>query len=187
MPIINITLIEGYDAAARKRLAQRITNATVSVIKAPVDLVTVIVNEVAADNYMRGAVNRTPGPAQPIASTLIQSFLSAMEQRDLLAASAYLAEDFSMIFPGDVRFTQLEELTAWAQARYQSVAKVYERFDVCYVDGASVVYCYGTLQGVWLNGSEFSGIRFIDRFSVVDGLIATQQVWNDMAEVSRSL
>ena len=45
-----------------------------------------------------------------------------------------------------------------------------------------MVYCHGTLQGRWLDGSAFSGIRFIDRFLVQGGLLARQDVWNDLAE-----
>ena len=32
-------------------------------------------------------------------------------------------------------------------------------------------------------GACFEGIRFIDRFEVIDGKITKQDVWNDMAEV----
>jgi hypothetical protein len=37
---------------------------------------------------------------------------------------------------------------------------------------------------VWLDGTAFSGIRFIDRFEVAGGLIRRQDVWNDLAEVA---
>jgi hypothetical protein len=33
-----------------------------------------------------------------------------------------------------------------------------------------------------ISDAEFDGIRFIDRFLVVDGLLARQEVWNDLAE-----
>jgi hypothetical protein len=38
------------------------------------------------------------------------------------------------------------------------------------------------LQGTWLQGAPFEGIRFIDRMEVRDGLITRQDVWNDLAE-----
>jgi hypothetical protein len=41
---------------------------------------------------------------------------------------------------------------------------------------------HGVLHGQWPDGAEFDGIRFIDRFLVVDGLLARQEVWNDLAE-----
>jgi hypothetical protein len=45
------------------------------------------------------------------------------------------------------------------------------------------MYCYGTLYGELLDGTPYSGIRFIDRFTVKDGKLVDQMVWNDMAEV----
>lgn len=182
MPIINVTLIEGYSEEARVRLSQRLTDATVSVIKAPSDLVTIVVNEVAPANYTRGRINRTPGPAEPVAGELVKSYLHAMEQRDLVAATKYLSKEFSMTFPSGVSFTTVQQLVDWAKPRYRSIAKTYEQFDECYTDEGTIVYCYGTLYGEWPDGAEFSGIRFIDRFEVNDGLLQSQQVWNDLAE-----
>jgi hypothetical protein len=45
------------------------------------------------------------------------------------------------------------------------------------------VYCFGTLYGELLDGTPYSGIRFIDRFTVKDGKLVDQNVWNDMGEV----
>jgi hypothetical protein len=42
------------------------------------------------------------------------------------------------------------------------------------------------LQGTWLQGAPFEGIRFIDRMEVRDGLITRQDVWNDLAEHRQS-
>ena len=182
MPILNVTLIEGYSEEARVRLSQRLTDATVSVIKAPADLVTIVVNEVAPANYTRGRTNRTPGPAEPVAGEIVKAYLNAMEQRDLSDASTYLSKEFNMTFPSGVSFTTLQQLIDWAKTRYRSVAKSYEQFDECYSVDVTTVYCFGTLHGEWLDGSEFSGIRFIDRFELNDGLIVSQQVWNDLAE-----
>jgi hypothetical protein len=38
------------------------------------------------------------------------------------------------------------------------------------------------LHGVWPDGSAFSDIRFVDRFTLQGGLLTTQMVWNDLAE-----
>lgn len=115
---------------------------------------------------------------------LVRNYLAAMERRDLVAAKAMLAPGFAMIFPGGARLESLEQLVEWARARYRSARKTCERFDVAPAqDGVAVVYCYGTLHGELLSGEAFSGIRFIDRFTVVGGRLADQRVWNDMAEV----
>ena len=39
--------------------------------------------------------------------------------------------------------------------------------------------------GEWPDGTAFEGIRFIDRFVVVDGKITDQRVWNDLGEARR--
>jgi hypothetical protein len=101
-----------------------------------------------------------------------------MERRDLAAAKALLAPGFHMIFPGGRRFETLEALVDWAKTRYRSARKTYERFDVA----GNVVYCFGTLYGERLDGTAYSGIRFIDRFTVKDGRLVDQLVWNDLGE-----
>lgn len=123
--------------------------------------------------------------SEPTASDTVKKFLQTMQARDLEGAKSFLADGFSMTFPGNSRFTTLEELVAWSKDRYLSVAKTYDRFDEAPGPGGVTVYCYGTLSGVWLDGSEFAGIRFIDRFEVADGKLTDQQVWNDMAESLR--
>lgn len=118
-----------------------------------------------------------------LGTQLVKDFLGAMEARDLEKAQSYLAAGFAMLFPGGARFTRLEELVDWSKPRYQRVGKTYERFDECQAEDGTVVYCYGMLHGVWNDGTEFSDIRFIDRFLVKDGKLADQKVWNDMGEI----
>jgi len=121
-------------------------------------------------------------PAQS-ASDTVKKFLNTMEARNLDGAREYLAPGFTMTFPGDAVFSTLEELIGWSKDRYQSVGKTYERFDECPTDGGAIVYCYGWLHGVGLDGKPFEKIRFIDRFTVEGGKFLDQKVWNDMAEV----
>lgn len=110
---------------------------------------------------------------------VVRGYLDAMERRNLAAAKALLAPGFYMVFPGNRRFDSLEALVASAQARYRSARKTYERFD----RAEDTVYCFGTLHGELVDGTPYSGIRFIDRFTVRDGKLVDQNVWNDMAEV----
>lgn len=187
MPIIDIKLITGYDADARRRLSERITDATTSVIDAPADLVTVTINEINPDNYMRGRTGRQPGPAIPDQTRIVADYLQAMETRDLERAKALQSDGFIMKFPGNAEFKSIDELLQWASQRYSSVAKKIERLDECITEGSSVVYCYGTLFGTWLDGTAFEGIRFIDRFELRDNLIVEQLVWNDLAEVRATM
>ena len=120
------------------------------------------------------------------ASTIVQEFLQAVENRNLDQAHSFLAVDFQMTFPGNTQFTKLEELVAWGKSRYTSISKSYDGFDEFEVDWGAIVYCRGTLSGTLPNGAQFNGIRFIDRFEVRDGKLCDQQVWNDLAELLNS-
>jgi hypothetical protein len=109
----------------------------------------------------------------------VRAYLDAMERRDLAKAKSFLAPGFFMVFPGGKRFGSLEQLVESAKTRYRSAKKTYEKTEV----SQDTVYCYGTLYGELLDGTPYSGIRFIDRFTVKDGKLVDQMVWNDMAEV----
>jgi ketosteroid isomerase-like protein len=113
------------------------------------------------------------------AEQVVREYLAAMERRDLATARGLLAPGFTMMFPGGKRFDSLEQLVESARKRYRSARKTYEGYETA----GDAVYCYGTLHGELLDGAPYSGIRFIDRFTVRDGKLVDQNVWNDMAEV----
>ena len=182
MPVITVTLIEGYDAATRRRLSERLTDAVLATISAPVEGVTVIINEVAPASYMRGRTAKTPGPAPAPPAEVCLAFLDAFGRRDLDAAAALTGGDFTMTFPGGMRFTGFRELLDWAAPRYRCIAKTIERVEEAPLGVRVAVYVSGTLSGEWPDGAAFAGIRFIDRFEVERGLIRCQDVWNDLAE-----
>ena len=106
------------------------------------------------------------------------AFLGRLAEGEVDQAAALLAPDVRMIFPGGVEFRVLAELFAWSKPRYRRIAKVIARTDTA----GNAVYVSGTLEGEWPDGEVFSGIRFIDRFEIENGLIQRQEVWNDMAE-----
>lgn len=62
-----------------------------------------------------------------------------------------------------------------------------EACDACIADECTIVYVRGTLHGRWLDGSGFTGIRFVDRFEIRNGLIGRQDVWNDAGEYRERL
>lgn len=123
-----------------------------------------------------------PDNRQAEAIDTVRAFLSAMEERALDRARGYLAAGFTMTFPGGARFTRLEDMIAWAAPRYRFVRKRHDGFAAAPGEAGALVYCHGTLEGEWPDGTAFAGIRFIDRFALKDGLIADQEVWNDLAE-----
>src|SRR5215204_2107564 len=113
----------------------------------------------------------------------IDRFLGCVARRDLAQAGQYLAPDARIVFPPGTTFSSLEQMAAGMRARYQNIDKVRERWDIWIrKDGATVVYNTGTLFGVNLQGVPFSGVRYLDRFELRDGLIVLQEVWNDLAE-----
>lgn len=185
MPVVSITLLPGYSEEARGRLVGRVARSVRSVIAAANAGTTVFVNEAAT--YQRdGKVFTQGGPEVVDASALVKRFLLLMQERQLDEARQLLAPGFEMVFPGGKPMREFGELLEWAKTRYTRVSKQFERFDECWGEEATVVYCSGTLEGVWLDGRAFSGIRFVDRFEVesATGLIRRQDVWNDLAEVA---
>jgi len=181
MPIVRITLMEGYEEEVRAKLARRLTDAIRATLAAPLDGITIAIEEVKPANYMRGRTSRAPGKPLPSPAKTVKAFLSAMERRDLAAAGIFLADDFRMVFPGNAEFTALEDLVHWSGPRYRFVKKSYEAFDECFGEAGTTVYCFGTLSGEWPDGTPFDGIRFLDRFTVLDGKLLDQKVWNDLA------
>lgn len=185
MPVVSITLLLGHEQATQHRLVNRVANAVRSVISTPEAGTTVFVNEVST--YRRdGKVFSKGRTAHPVASEVVQSFLQALQDRDLDQAQSFLHPEFRMCFPGGVVMHSLQDMTAWAQHRYQSIAKQYDHFEESWQGDATVVFCQGHLHGTWLDGQGFQGIRIIERMVVQDGLITQQDVWHDLAEQRKS-
>ncbi len=114
---------------------------------------------------------------------LARAYLNAMERRDLLQASTYLAEGAVLVFPGGMVRTSPTDIARGSAGRYQFVGKrieAWESFEAA--PGRWTVYCRGTLHGRWPSGVPFEGIRFVDRFEIDRAGIRRQDVWNDSAE-----
>jgi phenylpyruvate tautomerase PptA (4-oxalocrotonate tautomerase family) len=156
MPVISVTLLPGYSAEAEARLVGRVALAARSVVAAAAAGTTVFVNHAAT--YQRdGKVFTSGGAELPEASRQARAFLDCMEQRDLEGAKRLLAPGFEMHFPAAAPMQRLEELVAHACGRYRHVSKTYTRFDESWDDACTVVYCFGTLQGVERPGAAFAG------------------------------
>ena len=116
----------------------------------------------------------------PPAAGLVQDYLAAMESRDLDTAQSLLADGFWMEFPGGVRMTGLDELIAWSAPRYRHIGKTFASFSEAFAKDETIVICHGTLHGEWPDGTAFEGVRFVDRFTIANGKITSQMVWNDL-------
>ncbi|AEA26352.1 hypothetical protein ACFQ34_20960 [Pseudonocardia benzenivorans] len=112
----------------------------------------------------------------------VDTYLTLCEQRRLDEAAAHLAPGARLVFPGGVVFTDLPSMVAAAKGRYLQVGKPERRY-LAGSDGsgATTVTCLGTLSGRWLDGTSFSGIRFVDVFVFDGDRIAEQHVFNDLS------
>lgn len=130
----------------------------------------------------RTALQATPELEEAVFK--VRSYLEALEARDVSLASSYLDENVAVIGPGGRPAGSAKEIVANSSRRYRKIGKHIARFDAMPTvdEKGIIVYCIGTLHGEWLDGREFSEIRFIDRFELLDGLIVLQEVWNDAAE-----
>lgn len=188
MPVLEVHLLEGYSAEERRRLAESLTDATRMVVPAPAEAVTVVIHEMPTDNYYRGRTTRTGAAALPDPCQIALDFLAALGSRNIEKAESFLGPNFSMHFPGAEPMVKLQALVDWSKPRYSSIEKHIEGTEAFGApDGSTVVYCRGTLSGVWNDGSSFEDIRFIDRFELLNGKIQKQEVWNDMGETHMAL
>ena len=65
MPIVEITLIEGRNADAKRRLIAKVTDAIVEAIEAPRDSVRIILREVPALHFGAGGKTKEKIEAPP--------------------------------------------------------------------------------------------------------------------------
>ena len=142
-----------------------------------------MLHEMPRDNYYRGRITRKPAAALPDPCQLIEQFLAHLAARDLAKASEFLSESVVMQFPGSQPMHKLEEVIEWSKPRYHSITKQIQGTEAFQSAGdEAVVICRGTLSGEWPDGSRFEGVRFVDRFELINGKITRQDVWNDLAE-----
>ena len=128
----------------------------------------------------------TTTPHHPAAEA-IDTYLQLCEDRQLDEATDYLAENVQLIFPGNRTYASLQEMAQASKGRYAWVKKHRTDYAVgerTAPDGATeqVVTSIGTLYGEKLDGTPFEGIRYIDVFTIRNGHIVRQEVWNDLAE-----
>lgn len=182
MPVVEAHIPEGYSQDEKARLGRALRNGIRQVVPVGPGAVTVKLREAAHSDDTHGGMHRKPARALPDPVAVVQAFLAAMEARDLDAARAHLGAGFEMVFPGGATLHTLQDLIAWSKPRYAGVGKTFDGFDVSVSGAATIVFARGTLSGQWRDGCAFAGIRFVDRFELVDGRIVRQEVWNDMGE-----
>lgn len=95
-------------------------------------------------------------------------------------AARYVAQEVRFVFPSG-EFRSLAEMRDGLSRRYTNLVKHMESIDVAAGPyGHLVVVVAGTLAGENLHGVPFTGVRFLDRLVVRDGLVVEQHVYNDL-------
>lgn len=134
------------------------------------------------DTRIGASVESDPSDMTARDAAIVTAYLEASMVPDPETAAGFMAPGIEIVFTGGRSFRHPREVTAFNAGRYAWVKKRMERLDVVPGDGLTTVYSLGTLYGAWPDGLPFEGNRYVDRFTVRDGLIVTMEVWNDSAE-----
>lgn len=129
-----------------------------------------------------GIVVATARGPRAQAIDIARAFMDALERGDLAVASALCAARFSLLAPGGQRYRAVSEFVEFGRGRYLEVHKVEREFDACESAAGIVVYAHGVMNGRWLDGSGFAGLRYVDRFVIADGRVHELQILNELGE-----
>jgi phenylpyruvate tautomerase PptA (4-oxalocrotonate tautomerase family) len=158
MPVVQMTVLEGYDDVTKSRLLKGMTHVVLSVMAAKPDGIVTMLNEVSPSAYARGGVSRVPGPPLPTGVSVVQQFVAAVSS-DPQQARQYLQEDCTCT---DSQGTNQDPL-----AMMGGLTKLaYAQFDEVFTEDGTIVYARRE-RG---NGS-------VERFHVRHGRIADIQTW----------
>ncbi len=119
------------------------------------------------------------------AKLVVETYLQLSMVPDPEGASRYTAPGLRLIFTGGRRFSSPADSAAFNAKRYKWVRKKFLRTDAALDEATGEVRVFNTghLYGEWPDGTPFETNRYIDIFTVRDGLITETQVWNDSAEI----
>ena len=119
------------------------------------------------------------------AKQVVETYLQLSMVPDPEGAAQLTAPGLRLIFTGGRAFSSPADSTAFNAKRYKWVKKRFLRTDAALdpATGEVRVYNTGYLYGEWPDGTPFETNRYIDIFTVKDGLITETQVWNDSAEI----
>lgn len=122
-----------------------------------------------------------------LACQLIGRFIQAVNDHDAPRAQACLAPGARLVFPGPTEFHQVADFLEWSGPRYEKALYTYGQMELVAGADRAVVYAQGVVSGVFADGVGFEGVRYVDRFEIVEGLIVSKEVWSDMGDRLRKL
>lgn len=159
MPIVQATIIEGYDDATKARLLQGMTRVVLSVMAAKPEAVVALLNEVKPSAYARGGVSRVPGPPLPPAVDVVRNYAAALIAGRENLAQGLLSEDACYIDGTGELKDPLLLLASLGSLDYTD-------FDEALTDDGSVVYAHSTPD-----------LGSVERFHIRGGRIVSIQSW----------
>jgi hypothetical protein len=113
---------------------------------------------------------------------LIDHYLQLCEDRELETAAGLWAPGKMLLqFPGPTEFRSLVDLAEASRQLYAWVRKHRDHYSVDVEDAVTTVVSRGRLYGRNLHGAGFEDVRYVDVFTMRDGQITGQFVWNDLA------
>lgn len=163
MPVVQMTVIEGYDDATKSRLLKGMTHVVLSVMAAKPDGVVTMLNEVKPSAYARGGVSRVPGPPLPPGVEVVQGFAQALLAADSARAAGYLGEGCACTGAGGAERNPLRMREWLADLDYAD-------FDEALTEDGTVVYA-----------RRKRGAGSVERFHVRQGRIVDIQSWGGAA------
>ncbi len=160
MPVIETTLIEGYDAETKARLMKGMARVVRSVIAAVPEGTITVIREVSPSSYARGGIPRVPGPPLPPAADVVSDFTKALAAGDVAKASVFLTPEFAA--------TDAKGATTDLAGLVKSAAdRTYIRFDESVNDESVLIFAEGTAASA----------RFVERFTISGKLISAYAIW----------
>lgn len=182
MPIIEAHILHGYDPGTRTRLAHGLTDALRLVIPAPPESITVVVHELARENYMRGGALRRRGVALPDAADVVRRFHNAITTGDYDAAEAFMTKDGFFVVPGGARVDKPHDVAAFTASRWTEISVTVDSTDVCPGPEGPIVFLRTRINGTLRDGTRREGLRSIQRFQFSGPLIARIDAISDLPE-----
>jgi len=118
-------------------------------------------------------------------AAIVEEYLRTLMIPDPEGARRFIAPGLQIVFTGARPMRDPAECAAFNAKRYRWVKKRFEHTHVVAggTPGHTVVYNTGTLYGECPDGTPFEGNRYVDRYTLRDGLIVRMEVWNDSAEL----
>ena len=172
MAIIEIRMLKGYDQGERTRVAHALTDGYRMVIPAPPASITVMIDEIDRENYMRGGAMRQRTPAHPDPGETLRRFNTLLAGAEYDAADALLTDDCVITLFDGVTVSNSSEIASHTAERCKKLDIWTISIDVAPGPEGPIAFMRTQSSGETTDGEVFSNRRAIKRFEFRGALIA---------------